>query len=108
MNIRFITRFFRFRSRAARTKRFEILLPLNYNDGTDIEAEKFNQTAEELCQRFGGVTQDTVRIAGTWQYGGTRYRDYLLRIRIDTSDPTAIAFLRARKTSGTSASGKST
>ena len=70
---------------------------MTYNDGTEIEAEKFDQTAEELCEHFGGVTQDTVRVTGTWKYGGTRYRDILLRIRVDTSDPTAIAFLKARK-----------
>jgi hypothetical protein len=70
---------------------------LNYNDGTLIEPEKFDQTAEELCERFGGVTQDTVRITGTWKYGGTRYRDDLLRIRIDTTDPTANVFLQAEK-----------
>jgi hypothetical protein len=70
---------------------------LNYNDGTLIEAEKFDQTAEELCDRFGGVTQDTVRITGTWKYGGTRYRDDLLRMRIDTSDLSANAFLHTQK-----------
>ena len=94
---RFLTRFFPFRSRPARTKRFEILLPLTYNDGTLIEPEKFDQTAEELCNRFGGVTQDTVRITGTWKYGGTRFRDDLIRLRIDTDDPTANAFLQAQK-----------
>jgi hypothetical protein len=97
MNISFITRWFRFLIRPARTKRFEILLPLNYNDGTLIEPEKFYQTAEELCNRFGGVTQDTIRITGTWKYGGTRYRDDLLRLRIDSNDPTANAFLQAQK-----------
>jgi len=70
---------------------------LNYNDGTLIEPEKFDQTAEELCERFGGVTQDTVRITGTWKYGGTRYRDELLRLRIDTLDPAANAFLQVAK-----------
>jgi hypothetical protein len=97
MLIRFLTRLFQFLSRPARTKRFEILLPLNYNDGTLIEPEKFYQTAEELCNRFGGVTQDTIRITGTWKYGGTRYRDDLLRLRIDSNDPTANAFLQAQK-----------
>jgi hypothetical protein len=70
---------------------------LNYNDGSLIEPEKFDQTAEELCDRFGGITQDTVRITGTWRYGGTRYRDDLLRIRLDTNDPTANAFFQAHK-----------
>jgi hypothetical protein len=97
MSIKFLTRFFPFLSRPARTKRYEILLPLNYNDGRLIEPEKFDQTAEELCDRFGGITQDTVRITGTWKYGGTRYRDELLRIRLDTNDPTANAFLQAQK-----------
>jgi len=47
-----------------RIKRFELLLPLNYNDGTEIEPEKFAQTNLELTDRFGGVTWDTVRITG--------------------------------------------
>lgn len=64
---RFLIWLFPFLSRPARTKRFEILLPLNYNDGTLIEPEKFDQTAEDLCDRFGAVTQDTVRITGTWK-----------------------------------------
>lgn len=93
----FITRFYRFLTRPALTKRYEILLPLNYNDGGEIEAEKFDQTADELCEQFGGVTQDTVRITGTWKYAGTRYRDHLLRIRIDTTDPSAHSVLRSFK-----------
>jgi hypothetical protein len=97
MTTRFVTRLFRFLSRPARAKRFEFLLPLNYNDGTLIEAEKFDQTADELCERSGGVTQDTVRITGTWRYGGTRYRDDLFRMRIDTNDPSASEFLRTQK-----------
>ena len=70
---------------------------MTYNDGRDVEPEKFDQTAEELSERFGGITQDTVRITGMWRYGGARYRDELLRIRIDTSDPAATAFLTAYK-----------
>jgi hypothetical protein len=70
---------------------------LNNNDGADIEPEKFDQTAEELTERFGALTQDTVRITGTWKYGGTRFRDVLVRIRIDTTDPAAPAFLKAQK-----------
>jgi len=97
MIIRFLTRYFPFLIRPGRIKRFEILLPLNYNDGTLIEPEKFDKTAEELCDRFGAVTQDTVHITGTWKYGGTRYRDDLLRIRVDTSDPTAYGFIQAQK-----------
>ena len=94
MNTSFITKFFRFRSRAPRTKRFEILLPLNYNDGTRIEPEELAQIVAELIDEFGGITQDTVRVSGTWQYGGALYRDNLLRVRIDSTDPAATAFLK--------------
>ena len=97
MNIKFITRFFPFRTRSVRITRFEILLPLNYNNGAEIEPEKFDDTAEELSERFGGVTQDTIRITGTWKYGGARYRDNLMRIRIDTNDRTAEDFLLGYK-----------
>ncbi|SRR6266498_1210434 len=78
-------------------KRFEILLPLDHNDGTQIEPEKLDQTAEELSDRLGAITQDTTGIIGSWKYGAARYRDRLLRIRVDTDDPEAIAFLKAYK-----------
>ncbi|MBI4489596.1 MAG: hypothetical protein HY694_10970 [Deltaproteobacteria bacterium] len=70
---------------------------MNYNDGTEIEPEKFDETADELCNRFEGITMDTVQISGTWKYGGTRYRDTLIRIRIDTDDKTAPAFFKEYK-----------
>jgi len=49
------------------------------------------------CATASAGSQDTVRITGTWKYGGTRYRGDLLRIRIDTTDATANAFLQAEK-----------
>ncbi len=37
-------------------RRYEIYLPLFYNDGTPIEPEKFDQIERDLVERFGGVT----------------------------------------------------
>ena len=42
-------------------KRFEILLPLNYNDGRLIEREKFLLTQRELVRKFGATTVDTAQ-----------------------------------------------
>ena len=56
-------------------KRFEILLPLNYNDGKSIEPEKFLFTQEELIQKFRATTVDTTKASGTWIYGGSLYED---------------------------------
>jgi hypothetical protein len=36
-------------------------------------------------------------VTGTWKYGGTRYRDQLLRMRVDTDDPEAVEFFRTQK-----------
>ena len=79
-------------------KRFEILLPLNYNDGRPIEPEKFLTTHRELVERFGATTVDTTRASGTWVYGGVLYEDLLVRVTIDSSEPeAAFEFLRTYK-----------
>lgn len=79
-------------------KRFEILLPLNYNDGTPIEPGKFLVTHHEILEKFGATTIDSIQALGTWVYRGTRYRDRLIRIRVDSSEARdAIAYVRTYK-----------
>lgn len=79
-------------------KRFEILLPLNYNDGRPIERTKFMLTNRELLEKFGGLTTDSVEISGTWKYGSAFYQDRLVRLTIDSDNPEeAVAFLREYK-----------
>ena len=51
-------------------ERYEILLPLNYNDGTPIEPEKFQETRRELVEQFGALTMDAPATAGLWVSGG--------------------------------------
>ncbi len=66
-----------------RLKRYEILLPLLYNDGSKIEKEKFLITNEELVEKFGATTTDSTRIIGRWIYQNQLYEDKLIRITID-------------------------
>jgi hypothetical protein len=66
--------------------RFEILLPLFYNDGRPIEPEKFLQTDDELVQTFGATSTDTVVVRGRWLYQSTLYHDQLIRVRVDVED----------------------
>lgn len=66
--------------------RYEILLPLFYNDGRPMEPEKFLETDDELIQRFGATSTDTVVVRGRWVYQSTVYQDQLLRVRIDLDD----------------------
>ena len=66
--------------------RFEILLPLFYNDGRSIEPEKFLLTDGELIQQFGAISTDTVVVRGRWTYQSTVYSDQLVRVRLDVED----------------------
>jgi hypothetical protein len=66
--------------------RFEILLPQYYNDGTQIEPQKFVETDDELVQRFGATSTDTVVVRGHWVYQSTIYEDRLVRVRVDVDD----------------------
>jgi hypothetical protein len=66
--------------------RFEILLPLFYNDGRPIEAEKFLATDDDLVHAFGATSTDNVTVRGQWKYQSTRYSDQLIRVRVDVED----------------------
>jgi hypothetical protein len=78
--------------------RFEILLPLYYNDGRQIEQEKFVETDEELLVAFGATSTDTVIVSGRWMYQSTLYDDRLIRVRIDVEDtPENRDFIRSYK-----------
>ncbi len=61
-----------------RKRRYEMLLPLKYNDGQPIEDEKIYQTREELINRFDAISFLPGLVQGIWVYGGTRYEDELL------------------------------
>ena len=66
-----------------KSTRYEILLPLRYNDGRQIEVAKFDQTNWELLERFSATTTDTITAVGSWKYQGTLYEDRLLRLIVD-------------------------
>ena len=66
--------------------RFEILLPLFYNDGRPIEPEKFLATDDDLVGSFGATSTDQVTVRGQWKYQSTVYSDQLIRVRVDVED----------------------
>jgi len=64
-------------------ERYEILLPLRYNDGAPVEPEKFQQTRRELIEKCGAVTVEPQNIHGVWTHGSKEYADELIRFIID-------------------------
>src|SRR5687767_154307 len=57
------------------SRRYEILLPLQFNDGRPVPAAVNRRTLDELRKRFGGVSAETQKIQGEWAFGGKVFRD---------------------------------
>ena len=67
-------------------RRFEILLPLRFNDGQSIPDDLIADTLLELRRRFGAVSCETQTIRGLWQHQEQIFRDDLVRVFVDVPD----------------------
>ena len=69
-------------------KKYEIYLPLKYNDGQEIEPEKLKQIRQQLVAVFGAVTASSLSAPfhGTWRYGGVEFVDDIIRFEIITEE----------------------
>jgi hypothetical protein len=68
------------------SRRYELLLPLRFNDGQPIPNEFIAEALLELEARFGAVSSETQIIRGYWRHEGQAYRDDLFRIYVDVPD----------------------
>lgn len=68
------------------SRRYEILLPLRFNDGQPVPEEFLGEALEELEHAFQAVSWETQIIRGIWQKAGRSYRDELIRIFVDLPD----------------------
>ena len=66
-------------------KEYDLFVPLYYNDGTAIEAEKFQQLHETLLDHFGGLTFFPQPNRGFWRMAGVTYRDEIVIYRVIAS-----------------------
>jgi hypothetical protein len=71
---------------SASFRRFEILLPRRFNDGTAVPDGLIADTLLELEERFGAVSCETQSIRGLWRHEDQLFRDELIRVLVDTSD----------------------
>ena len=69
-------------------RRFEILLPLRFNDGRPVPDESIADTLLERRQQFGAVSCETQTIRGTWTFEAEVFRDDLIRVYVDAGDVT--------------------
>ncbi len=79
-------------------RRFEVLLPLRFNQGEAVPDELIADTLLELEQQFGAVSAETNPIRGHWHHEGQLFRDELVRVFVDVPDlPEHLEFFREFK-----------
>jgi hypothetical protein len=71
---------------SASFRRFEILLPLRFNDGKPVPDELVADTLTDLEQRFGAVSSESQVIRGIWHSQGQVFRDESARVFVDVPD----------------------
>ena len=67
-------------------RRYEILLPLKFNDGRDVPGDLLKETWSDLLARFDGFSFTPQPIQGQWRHEGTTYEDATLRLIVDVED----------------------
>ena len=83
---------------ASKWRRFEVLLPLQFNDGSDVPGEWLAEAVLEIVEQFGAASYETQRVEGHWRHGGVVYRDNLVKLVVDLADSAKNrAWMRAFK-----------
>ncbi len=70
-------------------RRFEILLPLQFNDGREVPSDWLAEAVLEIVENFGAASYETQGVEGHWRHQGVTYRDNLVKIVIDVPDEEA-------------------
>ncbi len=70
----------------SKSRRFEVLLPVRFNDGRDVPEELLGEAVNEIVSQFGAASFYKQAIEGHWEHGGTLYRDDLACIVVDVPD----------------------
>lgn len=71
---------------SSRWRRFEVLLPLQFNDGREVPPDWLAEAVLEIVDRFGAASYETQKVEGHWRHGGILYRDDLVRLVVDVPD----------------------
>ncbi len=70
----------------ALVKEYDLFVPLYYNDGRAIDAQKFQDLQIQLLNHFGGLTFFPQPNEGFWTRAGITYRDEIVIYRVITSN----------------------
>jgi hypothetical protein len=71
---------------SSKWRRFEVLLPLQFNDGRDVPPEWLAEAVLEIVDHFGAASYETQKVEGHWRHAGVLYRDNLVKVVVDAGD----------------------
>jgi len=67
-------------------RRWEVLLPLQYNDKRAVPMAVLGEAVLEIVEQFEAASYETQRIQGYWRHQGVVIRDELSRLVVDLPD----------------------
>ncbi len=71
---------------SSKWRRYEVLLPLQLNDGRDVPPELLAEAVLQIVDNFGAASYETQRVEGHWRHSGVVYRDNLVKVVVDVPD----------------------
>ena len=71
---------------SSKWRRFEVLLPLQFNDGREVPPDWLAEAVLEVADHFGAASYETQKVEGHWRHGGVVYRDNLVKVVVDVPD----------------------
>src|SRR5688500_11281769 len=70
----------------SKSRRYEVLLPMQFNDGRDVPDELLGEAANEIVEQFGAVSFYKDAVEGRWRHNEVLYRDDLALLVVDVPD----------------------
>ena len=71
---------------SSKWRRFEVLLPLQFNGARDVPPEWLAEAVLQIVDHFGAASYETQKVEGHWRQGGVVYRDNLVKVIVDVPD----------------------
>ena len=70
----------------SKSRRYELLLPMRFNDARDVPDELLAEAVLEIVEQFGAVSFYKNAVEGHWRHEETTYRDDLALLVVDVAD----------------------
>ena len=70
----------------SKSRRYEVLLPVRFNDGRDVPEELLAEAVNEIVVQFSAVTFHRQTVEGHWRHEEITFRDDLAILVIDLPD----------------------